>query len=284
MAVGSTIPRGPVTASLNFYGGVNDNQPPYTWIEKPADPTIPERNYIAVPKDIEINDARGKESSFTLDRDAFEIVQNLPESAEKDFRDDASIEKNYYPEVEKLLREQVPDVTSIRIFDHTIRRTNPDAHRKPVPYAHVDQTARAVEKRIRRYYTPAESEALLAGRYRIINVWRTLNKGPLEHFPLTYASSASASDEDFIPVELRYPEGYRGETASIQHNPKQNWYYLSGMTPDERILLECFDSESLKPGSKIRGQVPHSAFEDPRTREDAEQRESIEVRALVFGP
>lgn len=87
-----------------------------------------------------------------------------------------------------------------------------------------------------------------------------------------------------IPIEHRYPDGYTGETAAIQHNPEQEWYYLSGMTGGERILLECFDSESLKPGSKIGGRVPHSAFVDPRTREDAEGRESIEVRALVFGP
>lgn len=283
MAVGSSVPRGPVTATLNFFNGTEDNEAPYTWIEKPADPKIPERNYVSTAKSIEINDARGRESSFTLDHDAFQILQSLPPSAEKDFLDDASIEKDYYPEVESLLLKHVPGAKSIRIFDHTIRRTQPDSHRKPVAYAHVDQTARAVEKRIRRYYSEEEAEALLKGRYRIINVWRTLNRAPLEHFPLTYASSASASDEDFIPVELRYPDGYRGETASIRHNPEQQWYYLSGMTSDERILLECFDSESLKPGSKIRGQVPHSAFEDPRTRQDAEQRQSIEVRALVFG-
>jgi hypothetical protein len=56
------------------------------------------------------------------------------------------------------------------------------------------------------------------------------------------------------------------------------------MTGSERLLLECFDSESLKPGSNIKGRVPHTAFEDPRTRAEAEGRESIEVRALVFGP
>lgn len=62
-------------------------------------------------------------------------------------------------------------------------------------------------------------------------------------------------------------------------------YYLSGMTGDEQILLECFDSEALKDGSAVKGgRVPHSAFADPRTREGAEGRESIEVRALVFGP
>lgn len=56
------------------------------------------------------------------------------------------------------------------------------------------------------------------------------------------------------------------------------------MAGNERLLLECFDSESLKEGTSVKGgRVPHAAFPDPRTREDAEARESIEVRALAFG-
>jgi hypothetical protein len=76
-----------------------------------------------------------------------------------------------------------------------------------------------------------------------------------------------------------------GQTAAIRFNEGQDWYYLSGMTGDERILLECFDTEGGKEGSGVEGgRVAHTAFEDPRTREGAEGRESIEVRALVFGP
>lgn len=85
-------------------------------------------------------------------------------------------------------------------------------------------------------------------------------------------------------AELRYPDGYVGQTAAIAYNPPQRRYYLSGMTADGRLLLECFDSEGLREGSGVDGgRVPHTAFADPRTREDAAPRESIEVRALVFG-
>lgn len=285
MAVVDSIPRGPVTATINYFTPPADGSKPYQYVDKSPSPDIPQRNYTSEPSPTQINDARGRESSFTLDRDAFKILQGVPPSAEKDFIDEESIKKNYYPEVEKILLDNVPGAHKVRIFDHTIRRQRKDADRQPVPYAHVDQTAPAVVQRVRRYYTDeAEAEALLAGRYRIINVWRTLNAKPLESFPLAYASSASAADDDFVPTELRYLDGYVGETAGIRRSGDQRWYYLSGMTGDERILLECFDSESLKPGSGVRGQVPHSAFEDPRTRPGAEARESIEVRALVFGP
>lgn len=284
MAVVDSIPRGPVTATLNYFSAPTDGSKPYQYIDKSPSADIPQRNFTYEPSPTQINDARGRESSFTLDHDAFKILQGVPPSAETDFVDDESIKANYYPEVERLLLENVPGANKIRIFDHTIRRQRKDADRQPVPYAHVDQTAPAVVKRVHRYYSEEEATALLAGRYRIINVWRTLNAKPLESFPLAYASSASAAGDDFVPTELRYLDGYVGETAGIRRSDGQKWYYLSGMTADERILLECFDSESLKPGSSIRGQVPHSAFEDPRTRPGADARESIEVRALVFGP
>ncbi|KAM0268958.1 hypothetical protein ACHAPA_004558 [Fusarium lateritium] len=65
---------------------------------------------------------------------------------------------------------------------------------------------------------------------RIVNYrWRALflalNKNPLESFP---ASSDSVEDDDIVPVEHRYPDGYRGWTAAIRYNPDQQWYYLSG--------------------------------------------------------
>jgi hypothetical protein len=71
-----------------------------------------------------------------------------------------------------------------------------------------------------------------------------------------------------------------GETAAVRFNKGQRWYYWSGMRNEERLLLKCFDSDET---FGANGRVPHTAFEDPRTPKDAPGRESIEVRALVFG-
>ena len=107
----------------------------------------------------------------------------------------------------------------------------------------------------------------------------------MESYPLAFASSSTVKDESIVPVEHRYKDGYTGQTAGVLHKEGQKWYFLSGMTGDERILLECFDSWAGKEGAGVKGgRVPHTAFEDPRQRADAEGRESIEVRALVFGP
>jgi len=108
---------------------------------------------------------------------------------------------------------------------------------------------------------------------RIINVWRPIN-GPVQASPLAFADSMTVSDEALVAVEHRYVER-TGETISVQHMDEQ-WYYWSGIDNHERILLECFDSEK-------GGRVPHTAFVDPRSPAGGRQRESIEVRALVFG-
>ncbi|KAK4043564.1 hypothetical protein C8A01DRAFT_32292 [Parachaetomium inaequale] len=281
-------PRGDVVATLNFYSPPEDGSAPYN-LAGDAPPDVPPRNFGSVAHDVLIHDARGKESSFTLDHDAFQILLNQPPSAETSFTDDASIRKNYYPEVERLLLDTVPGANKVIIFDHTIRR--PNTSRQPVARVHIDQTAHSTAQRIHRH-APSATEAsrlLATTRYRIINVWRPLNARPVESSPLAFASSSTLRDADVVPVEHRYPAsagGYVGQTAAIQYDAGQKWYYLSGMTGDERVLLECFDSEAFKEDNSVvkGGRVPHSAFEDPRTREGAEGRESIEVRALVFGP
>lgn len=284
MAISSQVPRGPVQAELNYFKDPSDGAKPFNYVETPPEGE-PQHNYGKETHEVTIHDARGRESDFTLDEDSFAIIRDVAPSAERDFTSDASIQANYYPELEKLLLAHVPGSTKVVFFDHTIRRADPSAERGPVQRVHVDQTATSAALRVRRHLPAGEAERLLAGRYRIVNVWRPLNKAPVESFPLAFASSSTLRDEDVVPVEHRYRSGYTGQTAAIRHNPGQKWYYLSGMTGDERLLLQCFDSESLKEGTAVKGgRVPHSAFVDPRTRPDAEGRESIEVRALVFGP
>jgi len=277
----SYIPRGDVTITLNYFQPPVDGSAPYNYVEKQPE-GVAQRNYEDFDVNVPFTDIRGRESQYNLDTDAFQVFKNVPDSAEKDFDDDESVKKIYYPEIEKLVLDNVPGANRVVIFDHTIRRSNPDAPRAPVTRVHIDQTAKSAAQRVRRHL-PEEAEKLLQGRYRIINVWRPLN-GPVQASPLGFASSASTLDEDVIPIEHRYPDT-TGETAGIRYNEGQKWHYWSGMTNNERLFLECFDSESLKPDSGVKGgRVPHTAFVDPRTPEGARGRESIEVRTLVFGP
>ena len=222
-----------------------------------------------------VNDIRGHESSYTLDDDAFAALTHIPSAMSyADWDSEEKIKNVFYPEVSKLLLERVPGANRIFLFDHTIRRARANACRMPVTRVHIDQTPRSTQWRVE-YHLPDEAEELLKGRYRIINVWRPLN-GPVYSHPLAVADTSTVRDDDLVPVEHRYPHR-TGETAAVKFNDEQRWKYWSGMENDERLLLLCFDSD-------MEGRrVPHTAFVDHRTPEGAPPRESIEVRALVFG-
>jgi hypothetical protein len=266
-------PSGPVSSEITFFQDPEDGSKPFNYVMT-APEGQPQRNYGENKATVQISDLRGKEGDFSLNTSGFATLKGVPSTlAYTDWENDTAIEQSYYPEVEKLLLGSAPGSQRVFIFDHTVRRTRPDAHRSPVTRAHIDQTLKSATQRVRNHMG-ADAEELLQGRVRLINVWRPL-KGPVKAFPLAMADSRSVKDEDLVPVEHRYPH-MTGETAGVRNAEGQQWYYWSGMSTDERILLQCFDSQ----GSKAR--VAHTAFVDPRSAE-GEGRESIEVRALVFG-
>jgi hypothetical protein len=173
------------------------------------------------------------------------------------------------------------------IFDHTIRRQAADSRsgsnpsdtpqpplRGPVQRVHIDQSYAASLTRVP-HHLPDEAERLLQSRVQIINVWRPIRQ--VLRDPLAVAEADSVDDNDLVVTELIYPNR-RGETYAVRHNEGQRWHYKSGLEPSEVLLIKCFDSK--KDGRARR--VPHTAFEDPASAEDAPRRESIEVRALVF--
>lgn len=276
------IPRGPTSAEITFYAPPTDNSAPFNYVESPP-PGQPQRNYLEVPHRVNINDIRGRESQYNLDKDSVEALQNISSSATySTFDSESDVRSVYYPEVEQLLLSKIPGSHKIFLFDHTIRRQKDGAPRQPVTRAHVDQTPRAAEDRVKLHIKdPEEAEKLLAGRYRIVNVWRPLTVEPVQSAPLAFASAASVDRDDLVPIEHRYPHR-TGETMGVKYNPKQEWLYWSGMTGDERLLLKCSDSRGLRDGD-VAQYVPHTAFWDERTPDGARARESIEVRALVFG-
>lgn len=169
----------------------------------------------------------------------------------------------------------------IFIFDHTIRRAQKDMRdpsqplRGPVNRVHIDQSYSAAKSRVP-HHLPEIADELLKTRYQIINVWRPIK--PIYRDPLAVAKANSVPDTDLVPVSLIYPNR-KGQTLTVRPNPKHEWFYAYGQTPEEVMLIKCFDS---KLDGRAR-RVPHTAFVNERTTGDEfPARESIEVRCLVF--
>ena len=258
-----------------------------------------------------VHNIRGEEHRFSTDNSGFAVYRSP--AKEKLFTDDATVRSEYYPEVETLLKKRLQGVKKVVIFDHTIRRRVKDSPRQPVQQVHVDQTPEAAAVRVHRHLPKAEVDQLLQGRYQIINVWRPIDN-PASDFPLAVIDWRSTDPSDFIPIDLLYPvrnddddpdddrgkevlpdsksyfstEGYqvKGETLGVAPNDRHKFYYMKDMTPEEVMLLKCFDSYGQGIGAKsVEGlavRTPHTAFVDPDTPEDAPGRQSIEVRCLVF--
>ncbi|KAF8811247.1 hypothetical protein BYT27DRAFT_7240407 [Phlegmacium glaucopus] len=248
-----------------------------------ADPLTGERkkNFGREEKSLVIENIRGKEDTVSLDTTGFQFYKHT--SKHTTFTDDEEIFREYYPESIELIKK-LAGASRVELFDHTIRRRRPGEaddspdRRQPVTQVHVDQTTASAIARVHRHLPPSDAPKLLERRFQIINLWRPI-ANPAIDWPLALCDYQSVDiKKDVFPVALIYPER-EGETLGVKYNENHKWKYLHGMTPEEIVLIKCFDS--IQDGS-VAICTPHTGFSDPTTPEGTPLRQSIELRALVF--
>jgi hypothetical protein len=265
-----------VTAELNYLVPISGKPRTYAFDPPPGEP---KSTALPEPHNVPIFDGRLIANQFSLDREGFALVKHP--TAVKNYYDDNEIRRVYYPAVEAFLKATLK-ADRVVIFDHTVRKRvdgAPDVRdgtpRQPATRVHVDQTDLSGRNRVFEHL-PEEADELVKGRVQVINLWRPI-RGPLRDAPLAMCDGQSVEPGDLIASDLIYPNR-RGETYSVKYNANHRWFYFPEMTPDEGLLLKCYDSAT---DGRTRF-APHTAFIDPTTPADAEPRESIEVRTLVF--
>jgi len=270
-----------VDTTLVYFVPPADGSKAYIHINMDSSTGERKKNYTQEPYKVTIENLRGKEDSVTLDTAGFQFFK--APAKHTSFASDAEIEAEYYPESVELLK-QLTGASRVVLFDHTVRRRRPGEvddspqKRQPVAGVHVDQTTASAIARVHRHLPPTDAPSLLKRRFQIINLWRPIKDVALDH-PLTLCDFSSVDTKnDLVATDLKYPDR-DGETFGVKFNPNHRWKYLKGMSPDEIVLIKCFDS--IQDGS-VAILTPHTAFEDPTTPADAPLRESIELRALVF--
>lgn len=146
-------------------------------------------------------------------------------------------------------------------------------------------------------------------RVLLVNVWRPLINN-VEDYPLGLADYRSIDNRpatcenensskpssptfrgsaggDLVKLELLYSD-FVGETYYFHPNSAHKWYYLPHQNVNEVTIIKCFDSlaeleQKLDTdGPKVAQWSPHTAFINPNAPTNAQPRESIEVRTLVF--
>ncbi len=230
-----------------------------------------------VPHDVAIADAREKSPTPTLDKEGFTLVDHV--SSVTDFYDDAQIRDRYEREAADLV-QRLTGASHVVVFDNT-RRSDAQTirgarnTREPSAVVHNDYTDASAEKRLRDIL-PDEADARLAQRFAIVNVWRSI-AGPVLTTPLALCDATSIIESDLVATERRAKDRI-GELQLVTWNPKHRWYWFSGVTKDEAVLIKTYDSAL---DGRARRSI-HTAFRNPDAPAGATPRESIETRTLVF--
>src|SRR6267378_226482 len=229
------------------------------------------------PHRVVIRNGRLEADRFALERNGFRFVHHDTEVV--DFFDEDEVRRVYYPEMAALVKAESGAVR-VEVFDHTLRTASDEQRetqkiRDVVRRVHNDYTEWSGPQRVRDIMGE-EAEALLRGRFAIIQVWRPINQ-PVESHPLAICDAQTVRPETLVVNERRYP-GRVGQTYGITYDPGQRWYWFPHMRPDEALVFKVY--ESLKEG-RARW-TAHTAFVDPTSPPHARPRESIEIRTLAF--
>jgi hypothetical protein len=100
MSIESHIPR-PLTATLHYLKRTAER--PVRYVKEPPSGT-PTWNGIDDPREVLVEDGRGREQEFTLDTNGFALVR-APSNV-RDFYSREEVQAVYYPEVELLFGVQ----------------------------------------------------------------------------------------------------------------------------------------------------------------------------------
>jgi hypothetical protein len=166
------------------------------------------------PHEVTIEDARGREAEFTLDRNGFQLVK--APTVVRDFYDPDEIKQFYYPEVEQLLKDTL-GVNRVFVFDHNVRNATKPGMAVPSRQVHNDHTVNSAPRRVRDHL-PDDAEELLQQRFGIVNVWRPI-RGPVLDSPLALCDARSFTNDDLIASDLVYAH-VRGETSRVEYSPR----------------------------------------------------------------
>lgn len=220
---------------------------------------------------VDVQDLRHEPGSVTFQSDGVSFEKHT--SAIKDF-EGSGWRNTYDAELASLLKKTL-GVEEVVVFDHTVRVDDATAERKPARNVHNDYSEPAAQKRLVDILGESRARMFSRGRYAFVNVWRPVENA-ITTSPLGFIRPSSVSPDDWMPIELIYPDR-RGQILGVAANQAHEWFYLSHMTPDEVAIFNIYDSAG-------RPFLGHSALDMPGDNMTTVPRKSIESRTLVRYP
>jgi hypothetical protein len=117
-----------------------------------------------------------------------------------------------------------------------------------------------------------------------LDFWRITNmNSPLRHMPLAVCDPGSLDRADIVEMPMRgiAPVDLTTHHLALRFNANQRWYHYPHMTTDELLVFKLGEYWKDAP-DRAPQNCFHSAFVDPETPPDAEERQSCEHRVGVL--
>lgn len=244
---------------------------------------FPRTNIKLDERVVAVEDIRGHENEFTINKNGFTIMQVNTKLSYEDFNDDALVKQVYLKEVAEALKSLL-GASRVQVFEHIVRKRHPlfpistgqpYLYNQPTSIAHIDTTPEWSSTMAERL-NPPHDPPIVKHRYQCLNIWKPL-KGPLRDWPLAVCDISTVDINDVHRGDLVHPN-FVIENCQVNFNPNQKWHYISDQLPSEAWVFLQSDSKNawIKPG------VPHSSFPHPSSQPDDLPRESIEVRCFAW--
>lgn len=257
---------------------------------EPAPPPFPPLEPIGC----HIENAREATEDFRLDTAGFTLIDHT--SAVKDWRDNDEVIGVFYEECKQVARA-LTGAQHVFTFDHVRREGGLQVYGGGlgaageiksdrdegayVSMVHLDYTDRSEFNEYLALHGVSEPEG--ASRVVMLNFWRPIF-GVAERDPLAVCDARTIRYDDILELNMLgyLPKNYSWHTigmnmAQLAHSPEQRWYYYAGMTPDEMLVMQTYDSRGI-----IGRVTPHGAFQPPATPPQAPARCSVELRVLCY--
>ncbi|KAI1137150.1 hypothetical protein F5Y05DRAFT_79894 [Hypoxylon sp. FL0543] len=283
-------------------------KPYWLFVGKPDGADVTNVSLEAV-SGIPIHDVRGEERNYELDEHGFKFFSHNLDF--EDFHDDQRIEREYLPQVEKMMLEKIPSANKVFVFNWRLRKEMGEEQMDhpispaqihdtnfvfaPSQTVHSDSTEFTLLKRVKKHL-PEEADLLLQGRVQMINFWRPICH-EVGNWPLVLCDGRSTPLKNLVAVD-QISRRFVGDLYYATYDPGYRWHYLSSMGVGEGVLFKCWDTGNKAPskGMYARHTVYpskyahvwkvclHSSCDMPKEMlpKVYHPRLSIECRALVF--
>ncbi len=226
-------------------------------------------------QDIQVHNARPglEDGSLTLEKNGFALTGNL--SACPDFRDEDTVRKTYYPEVERVVRE-VAKADHVFIRSHLIRTETPiDFNDGYARFVHCDYNIKRLAEMSEEVLADHGVEPKENWDYVWFNTWQPFDNPAIQN-PMAFLDWETLPMDDVIDYYYT-GRNYDALVAAPVYNPDHRWRYIPEMQTDEIVIFKQMDGR----GGDRSIYCPHTSFDNKLAPEDAPPRRSCETRILA---